>query len=192
MSNDASLWTWCIQYVLCAIPRLTCMLCFISRNDFITHPIICMPFQILKEVLIMHLKCFICLSHTHTHTLCHDGADGRPTTITWNKIEKDTAGRKVYINKLVTASGEPLYPSCVQPGSHNQMHQAHITSLYPEYLLCHPARKISLAGELIYGRQKVIPSCPVRCSRASSFATALSLHSLKALDTVFALRCNVW
>lgn len=74
------------------------------------------------------------------------------------------------------------------------MHQAHVTALHPDYLLCHPAGQISLAAELIYGRQEVIPPRPARRSRASfaaAAAAAPSLHSLKALDTVFALRCNV-
>lgn len=73
------------------------------------------------------------------------------------------------------------------------MHQAHVTALHPDYLLCHPAGQISLAAELIYGRQEVIPPRPARRNRASSAAAAAapSLHSLKALDTVFALRCNV-
>lgn len=124
------------------------------------------------------------LALTYVHSF------GSAVTFMCNKIEKDIASRKMYINKLITVGRVP-HPSCKQRGSHNQMHQAHITSLFPVYLLCHPARKISLAGELIYGRQKVIPSRPVCCSRASSFAIAPSTHSLKALDTVFALRCNV-
>lgn len=72
------------------------------------------------------------------------------------------------------------------------MHQARVTALHPDYLLCHPAGQISLAAELIYGRQEVIPPRPARRNRASfAAAAAPSLHSLKALDTVFALRCNV-
>lgn len=101
-----------------------------STNDFVIHhhPVICLPYQI-KKVLNRQLKLLLCIitysqysvtgedTHTQTsvHTHYHHGAAGRPTTIICNKIEKDRAGRKVYINKLVTAGGVPLtLPVCSQ------------------------------------------------------------------------------